>query len=516
MRNLLLILLLLSFVSCTTTKHVHEAEKAWDTKEPVVSSQESTLNQVQGMGQKPEVKTPEFMPLAEELSPLKTRIISISARNTPLRDVLHVIAESTGLNLVMEKGVNPEVLVTITLKNVSAEDALNTVFTSIDYFYSIKENTLTVKAMDTRIFEFGQPSVIQDYTVDVGGDILGGATGAATTGTTSIKGSVTQRIEADKTSFKLWDAIEKAIGSLLAIRPQAVTTDISVLQPNFSANRLTGTIVVTATKKDLEKVERYLDALKKILNRQVLIEARIVEVQLTDSLKYGIDWSFIEDWKGVGRLTIGTDRFKDVVGITESAFQIGLTGVNFSSVLRALQQQGEVRVLSNPRVNIMNGHTALLSVGRNVNFISRVETTTTTTAGAAPTTTFTVQTSSLLSGIVLGIVPYINETGEISIAITPIVSNLVSLVPKTIGTQGGNVIEISLPTIDLRELSTTVKIKDGQMVIIGGLMSRKENLQDSKVPFLGDIPLIGYLFKRREKVDEKTELVIMLKPTVLR
>ncbi|MBI5187638.1 MAG: pilus (MSHA type) biogenesis protein MshL [Nitrospirae bacterium] len=521
MRNLLLILLLLSFVSCTTTKHVHEAEKAWDTKEPVVSSQESTLNQVQGMGQKPEVKTPEFMPLAEELSPLKTRIISISARNTPLRDVLHVIAESTGLNLVMEKGVNPEVLVTITLKNVSAEDALNAVFTSVDYFYSIKENTLTVKAMDTRIFEFGQPSVIQDYTVDVGGDILGGATGgtlttgAATTGTTSIKGSVTQKIEADKASFKLWDVIEKAIGGLIEIRPQAVTADTSVLQPNFSVNRLTGTIVVTATKKDLEKVERYLDALKKILNRQVLIEARIVEVQLTDSLKYGIDWSFIEDWKGVGRLTIGTERFTEVIGTTESAFQIGLTGVNFSSVLRALQQQGEVRVLSNPRVNIMNGHTALLSVGRNVNFISRVETTTTTAAGAAPTTTFTVQTSSVLSGIILGIVPYINETGEISMAITPIVSDLVRLDEKRIGTQGENIIEISLPTVDLRELSTTVKIKDGQMVIIGGLMSRKEKLQDSKVPFLGDIPLIGYLFRSRDKVDEKTELVIMLRPMIL-
>ncbi len=510
MRNLLLILLLLSFVSCTTTKHLREAEKARDTKEPVVSSQEA-----KAMSQKPEVKTPEFMPLAEELSPLKTRIISISVRNAPLRDVLHVIAESTGLNLVMEKGVNPEVLVTITLKNVSAEDALNTVFTSVDYFYSIKENTLTVKAMDTRIFEFGQPSVIQDYMVDVGGDILGGATtGAATTGTTSIKGSVTQTIEAEKTSFKLWDAIEKAIGSLLEIRPQAVTTDASVLQPNFSVTRLTGTIVVTATKKDLEKVERYLDALKKILNRQVLIEARIVEVQLTDSLKYGIDWSLIENWKGVGTLTIGTDRFKGVVGTTEPALQIGLTGVNFNLVLRALQQQGEVRVLSNPRVNIMNGHTALLSVGRNVNFISKVETTTTTAAGAAPTTTFTVQTSSVLSGIILGIVPYINETGEISMAITPIVSNLVGLNPKTIGTQGGNVIEISLPTIDLRELSTTVKIKDGQMVIIGGLMSRKENLQESKVPFFGDIPLIGYLFRSRDKVDEKTELIIMLKPTI--
>ncbi|MFN3479873.1 MAG: hypothetical protein ACK415_05760, partial [Thermodesulfovibrionales bacterium] len=101
---------------------------------------------------------PEFVPVSEELSPLKTRIVSVSARATPLRDVLHVIAESVGLNLVMEKGVNPEIPITLTLRNINAEDALNTILTSVDYFYSIKDNMLIVKAMDTKIFELGQPS----------------------------------------------------------------------------------------------------------------------------------------------------------------------------------------------------------------------------------------------------------------------------------------------------------------------------------------------------------------------
>ncbi|MDI6890544.1 MAG: pilus (MSHA type) biogenesis protein MshL [Thermodesulfovibrionales bacterium] len=444
---------------------------------------------------------PNFIPVSEELLPLKTRIVSISARDTPLRDVLHVIAEATGLNLVMEKGVNPEIPLTVTLRHISAEDALNIIVASVDYFYSVKENILTVKAMDTRVFEFGQPPVIQDYAVDVGGDILGGAAGV--TGATGIKGSVTQKLESDKTSFKLWDSIEKAIAGLPGIA-------------SFSVNRMTGTIIVTATKKDLERVENYLAAIKKALNRQVIIEARIVEVQLSESLRYGIDWTAVLEKSGLGRVTVGTEEFATVVTEALSNFHIGITGRDFTALLKALQTQGNVRVLSNPRVNIMNGQTSLLNVGRNVNFISRVETTTTTAAtGVLPTTTFTVETSGILSGIIIGIVPYISDTGEITMAITPIVSDLIRLEDKTLGKVGENIIQISLPTVDLRQLSTTVRVKDGEMVIIGGLMQKKEVLEDSKVPLLGDIPLIGYLFKSRKRLDEKTELVIMLKPTIV-
>jgi len=451
---------------------------------------------------------PNFIPVSEELLPLKTRIVSISARDTPLRDVLHVIAEATGLNLVMDKGVNPEIPLTVTLRHISAEDALNIIVASVDYFYSVKDNILTVKAMDTRVFEFGQPPVIQDYAVDVGGDILGGAAGVTTTtgmaaGTTGLRGGVTQRIEADKVAFKLCDSIEKAIAGLPGIA-------------SFSVNRMTGTIIVTATKKDLERVENYLAAIKKVLNRQVIIEARIVEVQLSETLRYGIDWTAVLEKSGLGRVTVGTEKFATVVTEALSNFHIGITGRDFTALLNALQSQGNVRVLSNPRVNIMNGQTSLLSVGRNVNFISRVETTTTTAAtGVLPTTTFTVETNGILSGIMIGIVPYISDTGEITMAITPIVSDLIRLEDKTLGKVGENIIQISLPTVDLRELSTTVRVKDGEMVIIGGLMQKKEVSEDSKVPLLGDIPLIGYLFRSRERLDEKTELVIMLKPTIV-
>jgi MSHA type pilus biogenesis protein MshL len=467
-----------------------------------------------------ELKVPEFVPVTEDISPLKTRIVDIAARNTPLRDVLHVIAEATGLNLVMEKNVSPEVPITLTLKNISAEDALNTIFLSVDYFYTIKDNMLVVKSVDTRIFELGHPAIVQTYNVDVGGDILGGATGAiagtttGTTGTTTIKGSVTQSAKSDATAFNFWDAIEKSITSILGTTAAATPGQPAAIQQSFTINRLTGTIMVTASKRNIERVEQYLNVLKRVINRQVLVEAKIIEVQLSEGLKYGIDWTFFDKWKGVGDITVGTRNLSSVVGATLPAFNVGVTGTNFNSVLNALQQQGEVRTLSNPRVNIMNGQTALLSVGRNTAFVSKVETTTTAT-GTAPTTTYTITTSSVLSGIIIGIVPFINEYGEISLTITPIISDLVQLEDRTVGQAGQNQIQISLPTVDLKELSTTIKVRDGQMVIIGGLISKRETLQDNKVPVLGDVPLLGEAFKSRDKQEKKTELVVVLQPVLV-
>ncbi|MBI5205109.1 MAG: hypothetical protein HZA11_09345 [Nitrospirae bacterium] len=479
----------------------------------------------------PELKTPQFIPAAEDISSLKTKVVDISARNTPMRDVLHVISESTGINLVMEKGVNPETPITITLKNITAEDALNTIISSVDYFYDIRNNTLIVKATDTKFFELGHPSIIQNYNVDVGGDILGGGIigiGGTTTGTTgtagttlstagatNIKGGVTQTSKSDPAAFNFWDAIEKTVSSILGTTAALAGAPAPPsVQQSFTVNRLTGTIAVTASKKSIERVEQYINTIKKIINRQVLIEAKITEVQLKEGLKYGIDWSLLDRGKGGDLVTLQTQRFSDVVSSTLPAFSVGVTSTNLTSLLKALEQQGEIRTLSNPRINIMNSQTALLSVGRNVTIISQVQTSTTTTAGATPITTFTVGTSSILSGIIIGIVPYINENGDISMTITPIISDLVSVEERTVG-QSGNQTQISLPTIDLKELSTTVKVRDGQMIIIGGLISKKESTQDNKVPILGDLPVLGALFRSRDKLETRTELVIILQPMLV-
>ncbi|GBE00499.1 type II secretion system protein D precursor [bacterium BMS3Abin07] len=496
------------------------AEKALSEKSPVENKENEPST--------PEFMVPPFRPVSEDISPLRRRIISVSVRNAPLRDVVKVIADSAHLNLVMQKGVDPGTPVTITLNNVNVKDALDIIFSSVDYYYEVRKNLLIVKSQDTMIYELGHPSVINNYNINLGGDILGGVssgdlTGAGnssiSSGTTELTGNVTLEGKTKEESQDLYKSIEESISKIL-------NADSSRPKPYFSINRMTGTIAVTASKSSIEKTRDLLDRIKESLNRQVMIEARIVEVQLNEGLKYGIDWQFLDDWHGAGTLSGGTQTplgaspigvantpFSNVVDSVGPSFQFGITGANFISLLKALQTQGNVKVLSNPRVSLMNGQTAMLSVGRNVNFISRVQTTT-TTAGTAGTVTFTINTSSILSGVMIGLAPYINADGNVSMTITPIVTDLIKLEDKNLGTIGSNNLKISLPTVDLREMSTTVRVKNNEMIVIGGLINKKEVERDSGVPFLSKIPILGWLFKSKEKSEERTELVILLRPVV--
>jgi MSHA biogenesis protein MshL len=504
------VLFVLLLTSCASTQKAEETDKALiidQTIETTPKGQDTVSPKTPGPA------VPEFVPVKEAGSPLQTRTVSVAARNTPLREVLFTIAETANLNLVMERDVDTELPVTMTLKNISVADALNIIMDSADYLYSVKDNVLTISAMRTEIYELGHPNVIQEYKIKTGGDILSGTASAGTAGN-NVSGDVSMQSESDKTSFSFWDAVEKSLDTLL----KAQSAEQKKTKPSFTVNRMAGSIMVTATKRDLERVGAYITNLKKALNRQVLIEARIVEVQLSKGLKYGIDWNYVS--KSVmlgGKINFGPEAFTSVVDSKGPNFQIAVTeNNNFSFLMRALQEQGDVKTLSNPRINIMNGQTSLLSVGRNTTFISRVETTTTSSQGSLPTTTFTVETNSVLSGIIFGIVPNINAKGEITLSITPIVSNLVALDEKTIGTgTGDSTVQIKLPTIDLREMSTTVKVLDGQMIVIGGLIDTKQDLEEQKVPILGDIPILGAAFRSVDKSEAKTELVIMLIPRLV-
>jgi MSHA type pilus biogenesis protein MshL len=510
MKYLFLVVAAIFLMSCASTQVAGISKNKPDADFIKQESQAETKTQGAIMSGISAPEIPEFMPVQEGLSPLETKTVSIAARNTPLREVLYIVAETANLNLVMGRDVDPELPVTMTVKDISVDNALDIIFDSVNYFYSVKDNILTVKAVETEIFELGQPNIVQEYKIDVGGDILGG-TGSGSAGANSVSGAVGMKSSSDEASFKFWDAMEKTLHTLLTVNSGLGPSPAA----NFIINRMAGTIMVTATKKELKKVGDYIANLKKVLNRQVLVEARIVEVQLSEGLKYGIDWEAIGQLLADGTTSVSTKNFTNMFTTGSSSFEINIFhNDNFTLLLKALQEQGNVKTLSNPRVNIMNGQTSILSVGRNTTFISRVETTTTSSDGSAPVTTFTVDTNSILSGVMFGLVPYINSDNEITLSITPIVTNLVSLDSKTIGA-GDNSVEIKLPTVDLREMSTTVKILDGQIVIIGGLIDKQEILKEKQVPLLGDIPYIGAAFKNYEKTYENKELVIMLIPRII-
>jgi len=473
---------------------------------------------------RPSADAPEdFRPVAEYLLPLRNRVVSLELRDTHLRDALYSIAESVGLNLVLERGVNPDLPLTLSIKNTSAEDAIGIILNAAGYFYHLQNNIIVVKNTDTRIFEFGQPAVVQNYSVVVGGDILGaavegaqsfseesgggGSSGSSSSGDTDIKGKVEQQITSDAQAFDFWNSLENALVKMLGIDQEGQQSgDGASGQASCTINRMTGTIAVTANRQGLERAEQFIETLRKALSRQVIIEARVMEVRLSKGNKYGIDWS----WLPSDSVTIRGNNFSNVLNPTSPNISVHVSRGDFTGMLRAIESQGQIKVLSNPRVNIMNGQTALMSVGRSQTYLSSVESDVST--GDNPIITYTTQTSSVLSGIMIGIVPYINAQGMVTMTITPIISELISLEEKAIGQEGTM---ISLPTVDLRQLSTSVKVADGEMIVIGGLVQTKRKLDDNKVPFIGKLPLIGYLFTRFDKTDEQTDIVILLKPTTM-
>jgi MSHA biogenesis protein MshL len=501
--------------------------------------------------------TPDFVSVSEEIVPLKTKMVTIVVRNSSLGDVLHVVAEASGLNLLIDREVFIDQPVTLSLRNVSAEDALKSIFSSVDCFYTVTNNVLRVESLGTKVFELGHPALVNTYSIDVGGDILGGAmnvaaAGASGGGSSSIKGNIQSGSKSDSKAYDFWDALEKTLDNIMgkkelpgtksgrtgdakapqdktpnqpSLPSQTVSTQ-SMENPSLQSitiNRLTGTIMVTATRKNMEKVERYIENVRRVLNRQVMIEARIIEVQLNEGLNFGIDWSFLKNIKqfggplntGFGALNLATTTFNDATAAAASSskFQVGVSRGDFQALLTALKTQGDVKTLSNPKINVMNGHSSILTVGRNTSFISKVGSTTSYNNGAA-VTTYDVQTNSVLSGLMVGIVPYISETGEISLNITPITSDLVTLTDKSVGA-AGNQTTISIPTVDLREMTTTVKMRDGQMVIIGGLISKKETSNEEKIPLMGDIPFLGKLFTRTNNSESRSELVLLLRPRIV-
>ncbi len=473
---------------------------------------------------------PEFVEVRETPSPLKTKIVNLTARSTPLQDVMMMLTRTGGLNLLIDQDADLTIPVTMELRNVTVEEALEKVFSAVPYFYEVKGNLLAVKLTETKIFELGQPSVIQSYSTDVGGDILGSAMASVGSGS-QLKGGIEQKTESDKTAYNFWDVIEKSIEKLLA--PQTGTAapapagpataaasaaSAAAFRQSVTVNRMTGTIMVTANKRNLRQIEDYIGNIKKVMARQVLVEAKVIEVTLSDGLKFGIDWSALVTLNNRQTLSLGTTNFASVVPSSSPGFFAGTTASDLTTLLNALQTQGEVRTLSNPRVNILNGQTALLSVGTSVGFISSVQTTQTTTAGSSPTITYTISTGNILSGIMIGLVPHISESGEISLAITPIVSDLQSLTDEKFGTpdsQGNYPYRIQLPKVNLRQLSTSVRVQSNQLVVIGGLISKHEELTDNQVPILGSLPGIGYLFKQRDKSVSHVELVVMLRPVII-
>lgn len=465
--------------------------------------------------------------------------ISSTSGPVALRDILKRLALLKKMNISWASDVDQFAVVDV---DIRAEDdffrSIENLLRQLDYYHVVQGNTIVVKYRETRKFHVAMPFMKSTYNTAVGGDVLG-SSGTSNT----VQGTI--QILSEGNQFDIWGNIAKNIDQILEIYEEIVleapayeteksseTTTASTTTTKaqskesrkpttkrnvqgakgyYSIDKPIGLITVTAPRPLVEKVAVYLDNLKAELYRQISIEAKIVEVAINDTSTRGIDWTKFLTGKGLSMTLFGNtgviydpNRDNRNRGVTSLA----VTGNPFSIAMDFLDTQGPSSVLANPRLSVMNGQPALISAGDSIKYIDKIE----TTISESGVPTYTVTTATLMSGLGMSVIATIMEGDEIILTLTPVTSKLENNVVEYISVGGGTV---GVPKIKLREMNTTVRVKSGEVLVVGGLIDNAESDNRKQVPFLGKLPGIGSLFSHSTKSTNKTELVIMLQPTIL-
>jgi general secretion pathway protein D len=275
-------------------------------------------------------------------------------------------------------------------------------------------------------------------------------------------------------------------------------------------------VSVLATERQHQLVQQHLDSIAAAAQRQVLIEATIVEVQLSQAYQAGVDWSRISTSGGIAfsQALVGSNL------ATAPFFALFYNQANqranhISLTIKLLEQFGRTRVLSSPKLMALNNQTALLKVVDNVVYFE-LQAQTNTTQGVA-TTTFNSTPRFVSVGVVMGVTPQINDDGRVALSVRPTVSRVLRFVndPNPSLVVGGQQIQNPVPQIQIREMESVLQVGSGQTVILGGLMQNELQRSRDQVPVAGSQPQIGELFAFRDDSASKTELVIFLRTTVI-
>ena len=301
-------------------------------------------------------------------------------------------------------------------------------------------------------------------------------------------------------------------------------------------NSQTGVIVVRAMPDKLRSIGDYLETIQEIAQRQVVLEAKIVEVSLSDGFQSGINWvavaqnsdgetytfgqhapppGYTGDPSDLGGAPITLEPGNPVTGFLSStlggAFTMAFDIGDFNAFIELLEQQGDTRVLSSPRVSTLNNQKAVIKAGTDEFFVTDVSSNTVT--GTSSTTSRDVELTPFFSGIALDVTPQISADGQVTLHIHPTVSEVTD--QQKILTVSGETDTLPLAFSEIRESDSIVKARSGQIIVIGGLMRNSTTEENFGVPGLSKIPGIGRLFKSKRAVERKTELVILLKPIVI-
>ena len=490
----------------------------------------------------------------------KVQTFDISVNAAPARQFFMSLVDGTADNMI----VHPDVSGTLTLdlKNVSTKDVMATVRDVYGYEFRqshgvyqvfparMRSQVFNVDYLDierkgnsrTRVSS-GQvtqaPRTSNSNRGGYGGgssggfgggsSAFGGATGGNGTGNgNQYQSSFSGAQIATKTEADFWKDLQDSLKLIIGEENgRKVIT-----------NPMSGTVLIRAMPRELLDVEEFLGSVQKSVERQVIIEAKILEVELNDKFQTGVNWNALIDFGGnyqtkigqVGGGTIFDNGVSELAGTLLPLKNLALGdgagafgGVfalqahlgDFNTLIELLKTQGDVQVLSSPRVSTVNNQKAIIKVGTDEYFVTDLDVDTDIATGVGNQSA-DVTLTPFFSGVALDVTPQIDEDDNITLHVHPAISR-VTADNKDIGISTGENGSFNIPLAKstIRESDTIVRARDSQVIVIGGLMQELVTDDVASTPFFGDLPLVGYMFRHTRKVSKKTELVILLRPMIV-
>ncbi|MBU0987873.1 MAG: hypothetical protein KKH68_11545 [Proteobacteria bacterium] len=449
--------------------------------------------------QKEKIITPPGPPpFSEKLEPVtqglrqETKLYTLIFNNAPLGEVVRAITRDTDLNLSIESEIDLSKPVTVHLKRVTFKEALDMVVVKgAGYVWKIGDGNINIKRFEERIYHLDYLDLTGETEIEVGGDMLAsGVAGAGVTGKYQVK--TTRPVEITD----VWTAVQSDL--------EGLKSEEGILRINRSA----GIIYMADTPNRIAAMVRFLDSLSESLHRQVFLEAKIMEVKLNDTYKYGIDWGSMNI-----DFTSNSSRLPDNLSVSfNSGGTVAMANQSsLSFILNFLRTQGDVSVLSNPHLSVMNGRSAVMTVGFQFPYGD------VTGVDRDPETgviTFGTSIKRTVLGLQLGITPQISRDGIVILHIVPTITRIQGEEKVELPTSVDTTQTISNPVIDLQELATTVRVREGDSIVLAGLISQIKQLNHEGIPILSQIPVLKYFFKKAQDQNESRELVIFITPYI--
>lgn len=461
-------------------------------------------------------------------TPLESRF-DLSLNNAPARNVFMGLVEGTPYSMIVPPDLSGSM--SLHLKSTTVPEAMDAMRRVYGYDYRREGNRFMVlgRGMQTRIYPVNYLNLNRKGKSDVrvtSGELTqaNGSSGNSSSSSNSSGSTSTQRpsiqVETDSQS-DFWKELKDSLTTIIG-----TTGGRQVI-----VNPQSGIVIARAMPDELRVVEDYLGLTSASVNRQVILEAKIINVQLSDKFQTGINWSRLQgssvfgqvgggtifSGSGVSEIAGNAGKLAGVLpsGTNTSAFggvfTVATAASDFSAFVELLQTQGDVHVLSSPRVSTINNQKAVIKVGGDEFFITGITSTPSTVAGIAPTTE--VQLTPFFSGVALDVTPQIDENNNIILHIHPAVSDVVQRNKSFIVNNQSS--SLPLAASSIQESDNVVRAQSGQFIVIGGLMKEGTTDDNAGIPFLGNIPIVGNLFKHKRVTRIKNELVILLKPTIV-